>query len=123
MRDIQKALDEPRHLTNIVLMGMGEPLANYDNVVKAIDTLTDNSLGLGFASRRVTLSTSGLVDKLSDLGQDTAVSLAISLNAVDNKTRDWLMPINRKYPIERLLEACRRYPLNPTAGSPLNTFL
>jgi 23S rRNA (adenine2503-C2)-methyltransferase len=113
VRDIQKALDEPRHLTNIVLMGMGEPLANYGNVVKAIDTLTDNTLGLGFASRRVTLSTAGLVDRLSDLGRDTAVSLAISLNAADNKTRDWLMPINQKYPIERLLEACRRYSLKP----------
>lgn len=113
VRDIQKALDEPRHLTNIVLMGMGEPLANYGNVVKAIDTLTDNTLGLGFASRRVTLSTSGLIDRLPDLGRDTAVSLAISLNAADNKTRDWLMPINQKYPIERLLEACRRYPLKP----------
>ncbi|MHC4459270.1 MAG: dual-specificity RNA methyltransferase RlmN [Planctomycetota bacterium] len=113
VRDIKKALDESRHLTNIVLMGMGEPLANYGNVVKAIDTLTDNALGLGFASRRVTLSTSGLADRLPDLGRDTAVSLAISLNAADNKTRDWLMPINRKYPIERLLEACRRYPLKP----------
>ena len=113
VRDIQKALDEPRYLTNIVLMGMGEPLANYGNVVKAIDTLTDNTLGLGFASRRVTLSTSGLADKLSDLGRDTAVSLAISLNAADNKTRDRLMPINKKYPIERLLEACRRYPIKP----------
>jgi 23S rRNA (adenine2503-C2)-methyltransferase len=114
VRDIQKALDEPRYLTNIVLMGMGEPLANYGNVVKAIDTLTDNNLGLGFASHRVTLSTAGLVDRLPDLGQDnTAVSLAISLNAADNKTRDWLMPINQKYPIERLLEACGRYPLKP----------
>jgi 23S rRNA (adenine2503-C2)-methyltransferase len=113
VRDIQEALDESRHLTNIVLMGMGEPLANYGNVVKAIDTLTDNALGLGFASRRITLSTSGLVDRLSDLGRDTEVSLAISLNAADNKTRDWLMPINQKYPIERLLEACRRYPLKP----------
>jgi 23S rRNA (adenine2503-C2)-methyltransferase len=113
VRDIQKALDEPRYLTNIVLMGMGEPLANYDNVVKAIDIVTDKTLGLGFASRRVTLSTSGLVDRLPDLGRDTAVSLAISLNAADNKTRDWLMPINQKYPIERLLEACRRYPLKP----------
>ena len=113
VRDIQKALDEPRYLTNIVLMGMGEPLANYDNVVKAIDIVTDKTLGLGFASRRVTLSTSGLVDRLPDLGRDTAVSLAISLNAADNKTRDWLMPINQKYPVERLLEACRRYPLKP----------
>jgi 23S rRNA (adenine2503-C2)-methyltransferase len=104
VRDIQRALAEPQYLTNIVLMGMGEPLANYGNVVKAIDTLTDNYLGLGFASRRVTLSTSGLADRLPDLGRDTAVSLAISLNAADNKTRDWLMPINQKYPIERLLD-------------------
>jgi 23S rRNA (adenine2503-C2)-methyltransferase len=113
VRDIQKSLNDPGHLTNLVLMGMGEPLANYGNVVKAIETLTDNSLGLGFANRRITLSTSGLVDRLADLGRDTEVSLAISLNAADNKTRDWLMPINRKHPIERLLEACRRYPLKP----------
>ena len=113
VRDIQKTLDDPRHLSNIVLMGMGEPLANYANVVKAIDTLTHNTQGLGFANRRVTLSTAGLVDRLSNLGRDTAVSLAISLNAADNSTRNRLMPINRTYPIERLLEACRRYPLKP----------
>ncbi|UCH21635.1 MAG: 23S rRNA (adenine(2503)-C(2))-methyltransferase RlmN [Deltaproteobacteria bacterium] len=113
VRDIQKDLDEPKSLTNIVLMGMGEPLANYENVVKAIHTLTDTTLGLGFSNRKVTLSTSGLVDRLPDLGRDTTVSLAISLNATDNKIRDWLMPINKKYPIETLLEACRRYPLKP----------
>ena len=113
VRDIQNTLNEPRNLTNLVLMGMGEPLANYGNLVKAIDTLTDNTLGLGIADRRVTLSTSGLADRLCDLGRDTSVNLAISLNAADNETRDWLMPINRKYPIERLLEACRRYPLKP----------
>ena len=113
VRDIQKSLDDPQHLSNLVLMGMGEPLANYANVVRAIGTLTDNGLGMGFANRKITLSTSGLVDRLADLGRDTAVSLAISLNATDNETRDRLMPINRKYPIEKLLEACRRYPLKP----------
>ena len=113
VRDIQNSIDAPRQLTNLVLMGMGEPLANYHNVVKAIETFTDNRLGLGFANRRITLSTSGLVDRLADLGRDTQVRLAISLNASDNLTRDRLMPINRKYPIEVLLEACRRYPLKP----------
>jgi 23S rRNA (adenine2503-C2)-methyltransferase len=94
-------------------MGMGEPLANYSNVVSAITTLTDSNYGLGFSSRRLTVSTAGLVPKLSNLGRDTTVNLAISLNATDNKTRDMLMPINRKYPLEKLLDACTAYPLLP----------
>lgn len=113
VRDIQKDLNEPQRLTNIVFMGMGEPLANYGSVLRAIDTLTDNTVGFGFAGRKITVSTAGLADRLPDLGRDTAVSLAISLNAADNKLRDWLMPINKKYPIEVLLDACRRYPLKP----------
>ena len=113
VRDVSKCLDGPKRLTNIVLMGMGEPLANYGNVVSAIHTITDNNTGLGFSSRRLTLSTAGLVPKLSDLGRDTSVNLAISLNATDNKTRNMLMPINRKYPLEKLLDACAGYPLLP----------
>ena len=108
-RDIKKDLGDEKPLTNIVFMGMGEPLANYKNLVAAIGVLTDNDAGLRFASRRVTVSTAGLVPKITALGRDTRVNLAISLNATDNKTRDRLMPINRKYPLEKLMEACRRY--------------
>ncbi len=113
VRDIANHLDDAKHLTNIVLMGMGEPLGNYRNVIEAVETLTDSDTGLGFSSRKITISTAGLVPKLADLGRELTVNLAISLNATDNKTRSRLMPINRKYPIETLLEACARYPLLP----------
>ncbi len=113
VRDVSKCLDDSKRLTNIVLMGMGEPLANYSNVVSAVNTITDSDTGLGFSSRRLTISTAGLTPKLSDLGRDTTVNLAISLNATDNKSRNMLMPINRKYPLEKLLDACAEYPLKP----------
>ncbi len=113
VRDIQRDLADPKYLTNIVLMGMGEPLANYRNVVDALNLLTDTAAGFSFAGRRVTLSTAGLVSRLADLGKETTVNLAISLNATDNRARDRLMPINKKFPIEQLLDACRRYPLKP----------
>jgi len=113
VRDIASHLESSRRLTNLVLMGMGEPLANYQNVVEAVNTLTDSDTGLGFSSRRVTISTAGLVPKLADLGRESTANLAISLNAADNSTRDRLMPINRKYPIEKLLDACVRFPLRP----------
>lgn len=113
VRDVANDLDNSKRLTNIVMMGMGEPLANYSNVVGAVATITDSDAGLGFSSRRLTVSTSGLIPKLSQLGRETTVNLAISLNATDNKTRDMLMPINRRYPLERLLDACARYPLMP----------
>ena len=115
VRDIAGTLDnnDSRRLTNIVFMGMGEPLANYRPVVNAIQTLTDQDAGIGLSSRRVTLSTAGLVSKLADLGRDTAIKLAVSLNAADDRTRSRLMPINQKYPIEKLIDTCRRYPLKP----------
>ncbi len=113
VRDVANDLDNSKRLTNIVMMGMGEPLANYSNVVGAVATITDSDAGLGFSSRRLTVSTSGLIPKLSQLGRETTVNLAISLNATDNKTRDMLMPINRRYPLERLLDACAGYPLMP----------
>ena len=113
VRDIRRGLDDPGRLTNIVLMGMGEPLANFDQVVSALDTLLDSSEGFGFAARRITLSTAGLASKLEELGRRVPVNLAVSLNASENRTRDWLMPINRTYPIEQLLDACRRYRLRP----------
>ena len=111
VRDIKNELENPEQLRNIVFMGMGEPLANYKNLVSALDTLTDNDAGLRFATRRITVSTAGLVPKLAALGRDTKVNLAISLNAIDNDTRSRLMPINRVYPLESLLNACRQYPL------------
>ena len=111
VRDIKNELENPEQLRNIVFMGMGEPLANYKNLVSALDTLTDNDAGLRFATRRITVSTAGLVPKFAALGRDTKVNLAISLNAIDNDTRSRLMPINRVYPLESLLKACRQYPL------------
>jgi len=113
VRDILKDQISSKRITNIVFMGMGEPLANLQNVIKAIHTITEADFGLGFSSRRVTVSTAGLVSKLSALGNETRVNLAVSLNATDNKTRDFLMPVNKKYPIEELLDACRRYNLRP----------
>ncbi len=113
VRDIQNDLEPPSLLTNIVFMGMGEPLANYRNVVNAIETIISDDAGLDFSSRKVTVSTAGLVPLLHDLGRDTRVNLAVSLNATENKTRDMLMPVNRKYPIEELIEACRIYDLKP----------
>ena len=115
VRDIKNEVDDKDHirLRNIVFMGMGEPLANYKNLIGALTVITDNDYGLRFASRRVTVSTAGLVPRLADLGRDTKVNLAVSLNAVDNETRSRLMPINRKYPLEVLLEACGEYRTAP----------
>jgi len=98
-------------LTNIVFMGMGEPLANYDNVKTAIDILISSKYGYQFSTRKITLSTCGIIPNMIKFSQELPVLLAISLNATDNKTRDKLMPINRKYPIEKLLAVCRNYPL------------
>ena len=111
VRDVKNDLQDSMPLSNLVFMGMGEPLANYKNLVDALQVITDSSLGLGFAGRRVTVSTAGLVTRLADLGRDTRVNLAISLNATDNPTRSRLMPINRKFPIEKLLKACQHFPL------------
>ena len=113
VRDIRHRLATPGSLTNLVFMGMGEPLANYRNVLDAIHRLTDNKVGFGFARRKITVSTAGLVPQMEALGRDTDVSLAVSLNAADNATRSRLMPINRRYPLETLMAACRRYPLRP----------
>jgi 23S rRNA (adenine2503-C2)-methyltransferase len=99
----------PRQLTNIVFMGMGEPMFNYDHLVRAIHILTDNE-GLAFSRRKVTVSTSGVVPRIYDLGRDACVNLAISLHAVTDELRNEIVPINRKYPIAELLAACRAYP-------------
>lgn len=111
VRDISKWVDGSKRLTNVVIMGMGEPLANYNQVIGAINIITDSEWGLGISNRRLTISTAGLAPKLRNLGRDTAVNLAISLNATDNHARSMLMPINRQYPIEQLLAACTTYPL------------
>ena len=97
-------------VNNLVFMGMGEPLANYDHVLTALKILMAEE-GLGYSERRVTISTCGLVPKIDDLGRDVRVNLAISLHAADDATRDILMPVNKSYGVDELLAACRRYPL------------
>ena len=100
---------EDRQLSNIVFMGMGEPLYNLDNVAAAMDVISDGE-GISLSRRRITVSTSGVVPQMEKLGDDTSAMLAISLHATHNDLRDEIVPINRKYPIEALLEACRTYP-------------
>src|SRR4030042_1058896 len=106
----KRSMKEPDLLTNIVFMGMGEPLANYKGVLAAINNMTAED-GMNFSHRKVTLSTCGLVPEIRRLGRDTTVNLAVSLNASDDKTRDLLMPINRKYNLKTLIAACRDFPL------------
>ncbi len=101
--------ETPRLLSTIVLMGMGEPLYNYENVAKAMRIVMDNE-GIGLSRRRITLSTSGVVPLMDQCGEELGVNLAISLHAVRDDLRDELVPLNRKYPIADLLAACRRYP-------------
>ena len=98
-----------RKITNVVLMGMGEPLYNFDNVKEAMETASDGE-GLSLSRRRITLSTSGVVPEIGRWGEEVGTSLAISLHAVHDELRDELVPINKKYPIAQLLEACRNYP-------------
>ena len=98
-----------RQITNIVFMGMGEPLYNLDNVADALDIISDNE-GIGISRRRVTVSTSGVVPQLKALGERTSAMLAISLHATTNELRDILVPLNRKYPIETLLTGIKAYP-------------
>jgi len=97
-----------RVISNIVFMGMGEPLANYNAVLPAIRILLDD-FGFGLSKRRVTVSTSGLVPFIDRLRQDVDTALAVSLHAPNDELRDQLVPINRKYPLDELMEACRRY--------------
>ena len=99
-------------LPNIVYMGMGEPLANYDALVTSIHILQAPD-GLNYSHRKITVSTCGLAPRIIELGRDTQVNLAISLNAPDDKLRSELMPINKTYPLASLLEAARNYPLPP----------
>jgi len=97
-----------RPVTNVVMMGMGEPLLNYKNVIQAM-ILMQEDFAYGLSKRRVTLSTSGLVPEMRRLSEDCPVSLAVSLHAPDDELRNKLVPINRKYPVAELMQACREY--------------
>ena len=101
--------DAPRLVTNLVFMGMGEPLYNFDGVKNAIVTISDDQ-GISIGKRRITVSTSGVVPEIEHLGNDVGAMLAISLHATNDNLRDELVPLNKKYPIKELLDACRAYP-------------
>jgi 23S rRNA (adenine2503-C2)-methyltransferase len=101
--------ETPRLLSTVVLMGMGEPLYNYDNVAAAVRILMDGE-GIGLSRRRITLSTSGVVPLMDRCGRELAVNLAVSLHAARDELRNELVPLNRKYPLAELIAACRRYP-------------
>ncbi len=107
VRDWARA-GEKGELSNLVFMGMGEPLANMNNLLKSISILTEQR-GLGFSARRITVSTCGLVPQMLELGEQTNVNLAVSLHAVENDQRNRMMPINRKYPIQEIVAACKQY--------------
>lgn len=106
------AVRKSHNVDNIVMMGMGEPLHNLDNVVDALKILYV-ATGFDYSSRKVTLSTSGLVPEMIELGHRIKVNLAVSLNATTDAVRDELMPVNRRYPLAELMAACRRYPQPP----------
>lgn len=110
-QDIRTRYDD--RITNIVYMGMGEPMNNLDAVVDSIDILTHEK-GCNLSHRKITVSTSGLVPQMLELGKRTKVNLAVSLNATTDELRSEIMPVNRKYPLDALMKACRDYPLGPT---------
>ncbi len=118
IRDVRQILikrdgNSAMPLSNIVFMGMGEPLANYTSVVKSLSIITDGDYGLKFSSRKVTVSTSGLIPEIKKLGLETNANLAVSLNATDDTTRSKLMPVNKRYPLKDLLNACREFKMKP----------
>ena len=106
--EVTQSSARSRAISNVVFMGMGEPLANFENVVAALDLMLDDN-AYGLSRRRVTVSTSGLVPAMDRLGEKCPVALAVSLHAPNNELRDQLVPINRKYPLKELLAACQRY--------------
>ena len=112
VKDIYKewpsASQQNRLVSNIVIMGMGEPLHNIDNVIKALNIATDQD-GLAVSKRRITLSTSGIVPNMARVARETGVKLAVSLHAPNNEKRSQIMPINNRYPIEEILTACQEY--------------
>jgi len=104
-----KKIAKAKPLSHIVFMGVGEPLDNYDNLIKAVRTI-NSSKGINIAARRITISTCGLIPKIEKLaGEGMQIELAVSLHGSSNESRNVLMPINKKYPVEELIEACRRY--------------
>jgi 23S rRNA (adenine2503-C2)-methyltransferase len=109
--EASRTLTNGRRITHIVLMGMGEPLANYAETLKALNVMTDTSWGLGFSPRRVTLSSVGLVPQIKRLMKETRVNLAISLHAASDEVRGRLMPVNRKYALRELIDCCRSLPI------------
>ncbi|MEW5734438.1 MAG: 23S rRNA (adenine(2503)-C(2))-methyltransferase RlmN [Thermodesulfobacteriota bacterium] len=113
VRAVRRMMEKPETLTNLVFMGMGEPLANYANLVRAVNILTGNEWGMGFGSRHVTVSTVGLANRIPDLSRDTPANLAVSVNAADDETRQRIMPVNRTYPLAALLAACHDFFLRP----------
>ena len=106
-----RSLSGAGRITHIVLMGMGEPLANYANTIRALEIITDGDWGLGISPRRVTLSTVGLVPQIEKLMAETRVNLAISLHAATDELRGELMPVNRKYSLKQLIDCCRSLPI------------
>ncbi len=109
--DASRTLTCDRRITHVVLMGMGEPLANYGQTLRALEVMADTSWGLGFSPRRITLSTVGLVPQIRKLMEETRVNLAISLHAPTDELRSRLMPVNRKYALAELMDCCRSLPI------------
>ena len=109
--EASRTLSGGQRITHIVLMGMGEPLANYGETLKALEIISDGDWGIGISPRRVTLSTVGLVPQIQKLMEETHVNLAISLHAPTDELRGELMPVNRKYSLRQLLDCCRKLPI------------
>ncbi len=116
--EARRAVEPDRKITNLVFMGMGEPFDNFANLVKALTAITSKD-GCGVSPRRITVSTVGITDRFEEFGRLGLANLAISLNAPDDKTRALIMPSNKKYPIHKIVDACREYPLR---GSDRITF-
>ncbi len=116
IRDIRQYLlkkSNKNKIANIVFMGMGEPLANYDTIIQALKVMTDADYGLKLAEGKITISTCGLLPEMEKLGPATNANLAVSLNATDDKTRSRLMPVNNKYPLKQLMDACKKFKMRP----------
>lgn len=109
--EARRWLSAERRITHVVLMGMGEPLANYNQTLSAVRIMSDADWGIGISSRRITLSTVGLVPQMKRLMEESNINLAISLHATTDEIRSQLMPVNRKYPLAELMDCCRSLPL------------
>jgi 23S rRNA (adenine2503-C2)-methyltransferase len=109
--EARRSLTADQRITHLVLMGMGEPLANYSQTLGALKIMTDAEAGIGISPRKITLSTVGLVPQIKRLMEETCVNLAISLHATTDELRSELMPINRKYPLAELIDCCRSLPI------------